>query len=32
MTAGPPASAALDRLSERALIQAAAHESSAHTE
>jgi hypothetical protein len=32
MTAGPPASAALDRLSERALIQAAAHESSAHAE
>jgi len=32
ITAGPPASAALDRLSERALVQAAAHESSAHAE
>ena len=32
MAAGLPASAALDRLSEKALIQAAAHESSAHAE
>jgi tetratricopeptide (TPR) repeat protein len=32
ITAGPPDSAALDRLSERALVQAAAHESSAHAE
>jgi tetratricopeptide (TPR) repeat protein len=32
MAAGVPGSAALDRLSERALVQAAAHESSAHAE
>jgi hypothetical protein len=32
LTARVPASAALDRLSERALIQAAAHQSSAHAE
>jgi tetratricopeptide (TPR) repeat protein len=32
VSAGLPASAAFDRLSERALIQAAAHESSAHAE
>ncbi len=32
VTAGFPASVALDRLSERALVQAAAHESSVHAE
>ena len=32
VAAGFPASAALDRLSERALVQAAAHQSSAHAE
>jgi hypothetical protein len=32
VTGHPPASAALDRLSEKALVQAAAHDSSAHAE